>query len=143
VACARAGILGRVPRRLATQPAVKDALLRQEASRRAARRANPGRTLGTAGAGGREHAAVAGERGESRRLDTAGDPDVPGRARGDPADPSAGDNRARSVAASLSRPPLQGTIQIPRAFDYPCSGWMGQVAFSQLRAAPLDSQMGM
>ena len=36
---------------------------------------------------------------ESRGLDAAGDPDVPGRARGDPADPSAGDNRARSVAA--------------------------------------------
>ena len=40
----------------------------------------------TAGAGGREHAGAAGYRGESRGLDAAGDPDVPGRARGDPAD---------------------------------------------------------
>ena len=100
VACARAGVLGRVHRRSATQPAVKDALSRQEAPRRVARGASPGRALGTAGAGGREHAGAAGYRGESRGLDAAGDPDVPGRARGDPADPSSGDNRrARCVAA--------------------------------------------
>ena len=53
VARARAGVLGRVPRRSATQPAVEDALSRQEAPRRIARGANPGRALGTAGAGGR------------------------------------------------------------------------------------------
>ena len=100
VARASARVLGRVPRRSATQPAVKDALSRQEAPRRVARSANPGRALGTAGAGGREHAGAAGCRGESRGLDAAGDPDLPGRARGDPADSRSGDNRrARCVAA--------------------------------------------
>ena len=34
--------LGRLPRRSAAQPAVEDALSRQEAARRVARRANPG-----------------------------------------------------------------------------------------------------
>ena len=76
VARAGAGVLGRVPRRSATQPAVEDALSRQEAPRRVARRANPGRALGTAGAGGREHAGAAGGRRESRGLDAGGDPDA-------------------------------------------------------------------
>ena len=98
-----ARVLGRVLRRSATQSAVEDALSRQETPRRVARRPNPGRAVGTAGAGGREHAGAAGYRGESRGLDAAGDPDVPGRARGDPADSRSGDNRrARRVAARAS-----------------------------------------
>ena len=44
-------------------------------------RANPRRALGTVGAGRREHAGAAGYRGDCRRLDAAGDPHVPGRAR--------------------------------------------------------------
>ena len=48
--------LGRLPRRSAAQPSVEDALSRQEASRRVAGGANPGRAMGTAGAGGRQHA---------------------------------------------------------------------------------------
>ncbi len=78
---------------LPPSPAVKDALSRQEAPRRIARGASPGRAVGTASAGGREHAGSAGYRGESRGLDAAGEPDVPGRTRGDPADPTSGDNR--------------------------------------------------
>jgi hypothetical protein len=62
---------------------VYDALLLT--ARCVARPANPGGAVGTAGAGGRQHASAAGYRGESRGLDAAGDPDVPGRARGDPA----------------------------------------------------------
>ena len=62
---------------------------------------------GTAGAGGRQHAGAAGGRGESRGLDADGDPDVPGRARGDPADPGSGDNRrACSVGRSHGSPSL-------------------------------------
>ena len=103
VARARARVLGRVPRRSATQSVVEDALSRQETPRCVARSANPRRALGTAGAGGREHAGAAGYRGESRGLDAAGDPDVPGRARGDPADSRSGDKRrARCVAARAS-----------------------------------------
>ena len=64
---------------------VEDTLSRQETARCVARPANPGGAVGTAGAGGRQHASAAGYRGESRGLDAAGDPDVPGRARGDPA----------------------------------------------------------
>ena len=76
------GRLGRLPRRSATQPAVEDALSRQEAPRRVARGANPGRALGAAGAGRREHAGAARCRRDARRRDAGGDPDVPGRARG-------------------------------------------------------------
>ena len=74
VARARARVLGRVLRRSATQPVVEDALSRQEAPRRVTRRADPGRALGTAGAGGREHPGAAGGRGESRGLDAPGHP---------------------------------------------------------------------
>ena len=93
VARTAARVLGRLPRRSATEPAVKDALSRQAAARRVARRANPGRALGTARAGGREHATAAGDRRRSCGLDTVGDPDLLERARGDPADSSPGDSR--------------------------------------------------
>ena len=99
VARARARVLGRVPRRSATQSVVTDALSRQEAPRGVARIANPRRALGTVGAGRRERAGVAGCWGESRGLDAAGDPDIPGRARGDPAHSRVGDKRrARCVS---------------------------------------------
>ena len=109
-----ARVLGRVLRRSATQPVVEDALSRQEAPRCVARRANSGRALGTAGAGRRKHAGVAGYRGESRGLDAAGDPDVPSRARGDPADSRSGDKRrARRVAdwACRSREPSLARVE--------------------------------
>ena len=54
VARARAWVSGRVPRRSATQPVVKDALSRQETPRGVARIANPRRALGTVGAGRQE-----------------------------------------------------------------------------------------
>ena len=98
------GVLGRVLRRSATQSVVEDALSRQETPRCVARSPNPGGAVGTAGAGGRQHAGAAGYRGESRGLDAAGDPDVSGRARGDPADSRSGDKRrARCVAARACR----------------------------------------
>jgi predicted PurR-regulated permease PerM len=98
-----ARVLCRVLRRSATQSVVEDALSRQETSRCVPRRANSGRALGTAGAGGRKHAGVAGYGSESRGLDAAGDPDVPGRARGEPADSRSRDKRrTRCVAAGAS-----------------------------------------
>ena len=111
VARARARVLGRVPRRSATQPVVKDALSRQEAPRGVARIANHRGALGTVGAGRREHAGAAGYRGDSRRLDAAGDPHVPGRARGDPADSRSEDKRrARCVAARACRATLRDLV---------------------------------
>ena len=85
--------LGRLPRRSPAQPSVQDSLSRQEAPRRVAGGANPGRALGSASAGGRQHAVAAGCRRYSRGLDACGDPDVPGRTRRDAACTACGDRR--------------------------------------------------
>ena len=100
VARAGAEVLGRVPRRSASQHSVEDAVSRQAAPRRVARGSHPGRALGAAGAGGRQHAGAAGGRSEPRGLDADGNPDLSGRPRGDPANPGSRDNRRECGVAS-------------------------------------------
>ena len=98
VARPRARVLRGVLRRSAAQPALEDALSRQEAPRGVARGANPRRALGTTGAGGREHAGAAGGGREPRGRDAGGDAGILGRPRGDPADPRPGDSQCRRAS---------------------------------------------
>ena len=104
VAGTSARSLGHLPGGSSAQPSVQDALSREEASRGVAGGSNPGRALGTARACGRQHAVATGRGRDPRGLDACRNAGVPGRARGDSADPTSGKQRGcLEVQSAIAR----------------------------------------